>query len=70
MVISTGLSAKIGAEGWYFESWRAVEPGLREQRDAAQVQIVGGVGRGFADRLGDGQVAAALRGARCSRSAP
>ena len=26
MVTSTGLSAKMGAEGWYFESWRAVAP--------------------------------------------
>jgi hypothetical protein len=26
MVTSTGLSAKMGAEGWYFESWRAVTP--------------------------------------------
>ena len=26
MVMSTGLSAKIGAVGWYFESWRAVAP--------------------------------------------
>ena len=34
--------------------------GLGEERDAAQVKIVGGVGRGFADGFGDGEVAAAL----------
>ena len=26
MVTSTGLRAKMGAEGWYLESWRAVLP--------------------------------------------
>ena len=30
--------------------------GLGEERDGAQVQIVGGVGRGFADGLRDGEV--------------
>ena len=25
-VTSSGLSAKMGAVGWYFESWRAVVP--------------------------------------------
>ena len=36
--------------------------GLGEEGDAAQVEIVGGVGRGFADGLGDGEVAVALAG--------
>ena len=40
---------------------------LGEERDAAQVQIVGGVGRGLADGFGNGEAAAALAGRWCSR---
>ena len=36
------------------------DAGLGEERDAAQVEIVGGVGRGFADGFGDGEMAGAL----------
>ena len=34
--------------------------GLGEERNGAQVQVAGGVGRGLADSLGDGEMASPL----------
>ena len=50
----------MGAGGMILRELPGGRSRLGEERDAAQVEVVGGVRRGLADGLGDGEVAAAL----------